>query len=169
MVVYTLFTCATAATRWRASSATPRVWASVAPGGSSRYTLGLRVVVWRDEARGQQRDECEQTHKERNGGGEGDPAVLDAPRGPAQVGAHPARVVVGADDGLQDVRRHHGREHPRHHQAGKHGERRRPAKLLEELARNAARQCGGQNTAISVKVVATTARPISSAASIAAW
>ena len=38
MVVYTLFTCATAATRWRASSATARVRASVAPGGSSRYT-----------------------------------------------------------------------------------------------------------------------------------
>jgi hypothetical protein len=38
MVVYTLFTCATPITRWRASSATARVCASVAPGGSSRYT-----------------------------------------------------------------------------------------------------------------------------------
>ena len=76
---------------------------------------------------------------------------------------------MGADDGLEDVGRHHGREHPRHHQAGKHGERRRPAKLFEELCLNAAHERGGQNTVISVKVVATTARPISSAASMAAW
>ena len=38
MVVYTLCTCSTWAMRWRASSATARVCASVAPGGSSRYT-----------------------------------------------------------------------------------------------------------------------------------
>ena len=41
---------------------------------------------------------------------QGDQAVFDTPRGPAQVDLHPARVFVFVHDGLEDVGRHHGCE-----------------------------------------------------------
>ena len=51
---------------------------------------------------------------------------------------------MGIGVALHDVGCHHGREHAGHHQRGKHRQRRRPAKLLEELARNAAHEGRGQ-------------------------
>ena len=54
------------------AGARPRPRAVCSQRGAGRQLqvhLGLRVVVRRDEARGQQRDERERTHKERNGGG----------------------------------------------------------------------------------------------------
>ena len=60
------------------------------------------------------------------------------------VQGEPARLVVSSDDGAQEVGRHHGCQHARHHQRGKHRQRCRPAKLLEKLAGNAAHEGGWQ-------------------------
>ena len=46
--------------------------------------------------------------------------------------------------GFEQVSRHHGCEQPGHHQRGQDGQHRGPAKLLEEQARDAAHEGGGQ-------------------------
>ena len=106
--------------------------------------LGLRVVVRRDEPGGQQRDQQDRSDEERGRGQHRDQAMLEAPRREVHVGAHQPAVRRRLAGGLEDVGRHHRREHARDQQRRKHGKRRSPAELLEELAGHAAHEGRGQ-------------------------
>ena len=46
----------------------------------------------------------------------GGDAVLHAPSHPHHVTLQPSGFALSGDDGFHEVSRHHGREHPRHHQ-----------------------------------------------------
>ena len=79
MVVYTLFTCCTPMTIRRACSATALVCSSVEPGAQLQVHLRLRVVVGRDEAGGQQRDQRHRADEEQGGQHDRRDAVPHAP------------------------------------------------------------------------------------------
>ena len=72
--------------------------------------------------------------------------MLQAPAAGAHVPSHELAVfrVVLLGQWLEDVRGHHGREHARHDERGEHGQRRRPAELLEEFTDDAAHESRGQ-------------------------
>ena len=106
--------------------------------------LGLGVVIGRDEALGQQGHQHDRADEKQRGQHHGDQTVLHAPCGPHHVALEPSRFVRKRDHWLQNVSGHHGREHPCDHQGSKHSQRSRPAKLLEELARNTAHKGRGQ-------------------------
>ena len=95
--------------------------------------------------------------------------VPQRPADEARIGAHHRAVpLFHMRVRAQEIGGHHRREQPRDQQREQHGDRDRQAELLEELAGDAAHEAIGMNTATIVKVVAITARPISSAASSAA-
>ena len=106
--------------------------------------LGLRVVIRRNKSGGQQRDEHDGAYKKRSCCAQRDPAMSQRPATGAQVGRHPKRLFVWLGAAPHHVGRHHGCEHPSNHKRGKHGQRGRPAKLLEKFAGNAGHKCGRQ-------------------------
>ena len=85
-----------------------------------QVNLGLRVVIGGYEALGQQRHQRHRSGKKDNGRQQGQRPVPQTPGGGAVVQGEPARLVVSSDDGAQEVGGHHGCQHARHHQRGKH-------------------------------------------------
>ncbi len=77
-------------------------------------------------------------------------------------------MVVHRVFGPHQIGGHHRGDETGHKQREEDGEGDRQAELDEVLARDAGMKETGTKTAMMVKVVAMTARPISSAASIAA-
>ena len=128
--------------------------------------LGLRVVVGRDEALWQQRNQHDGPGEKQAGAEHGDPAMAYAPCCPARIGVEPGGFVLAAGPGphllhertaarpvgavfhrherLHEIGCHHGRERTRHDQRGKNGQRSRPAELFEELAGDTGHERGGQ-------------------------
>ena len=106
--------------------------------------LGLRIVVGRDEAGGQQRDQGHRTKKENGGSHHGLEAVGQTPASSPQIQRHPAWVFVRVHDGFEHIGGHHRCQHPRHQQRRHHRQRRGPAELLEEFSCHTTHEGGRQ-------------------------
>ena len=87
-------------------------------GRQLQIDLRLRVVVRRNEARGQQRNQKERADKENASCHHRDPAVLQTPAAGAHVPGHQFAVlrVVLFGQRLQNISRHHGGKHARNYQ-----------------------------------------------------
>ena len=113
----------------------------LAAGRQLQVDLGLAVVIRRNEPGGEQRYQHQRAHKKPTRCQGRPPAVLQTPAAGAHVPAHHGAVFLGVvNDGLEQIRRHHGREHARHHQRCKYRQRGRPAKLREKFAHDAAHE-----------------------------
>ena len=98
---------------------------------------------------------------------DGLPAMDQRPAQDLHIEVHqPAFAVLGMALGLEEVGRDHRRDHSRDGEADQHRRDDGEAEADEILAGDAGHQATGRKTATIEKVVATTARPISSAASI---
>ena len=108
--------------------------------------LRLLIIIRRHERRWQMRGQDQRPHEEQNRIDGGLPPVRQHPAHQTQIGAQPARIlpVFPSLARCQHVGGHHGREHPRHHQRGKHRNGGRPAELLEETPDKARHEGRGQ-------------------------
>ena len=100
--------------------------------------LGLRTVIRRHEAGGQQRCQPGQhADEEDHRGGSGRHAVMQAPGGEAHVDFFPAGLRMAFGLGPEYVSGHHRCEHAGDHQREENRDHGGPPKLHEELADNA--------------------------------
>jgi hypothetical protein len=128
------------------------------------------AVLRRHEGEAELRKEYTGQHQSRDAGDHGGPAVPERELERPQVAAHDHVLAMRLRPmRFQHVGGHQRRDQARDEQAHQHGHDDGEPEILEELARNARHQATGRNTATIAMVVASTARPISSAASIDAW